>query len=186
MNYLLIENGVVIRHQTVAFQMQEERVVCVGDIIAMPSALFSTVGTSVPIPADYMPKRYVYADGAFTQALDWIDPTPQKSTTKREITFGVFQDLCYNAVDGGALGRVAVPAGSIEEQFYGGAARFGAIVKAVETDTSDTGKAAWQRYQGGMVSGFEYERTIQFLVMIAGYMEDGELAAISAAWPEVV
>lgn len=120
-------------------------------------------------------------NGSAPITTDYVFPTlpsPQPPG-KKELTFGQFQKLCY-----GALGGVVTPGGSMQQQFVSGMTRYGAIVKAVENDNTNMGKASLEQYFNGKINGFSYENTIQFLGMLEGVLTPDELGAIMAAWPK--
>jgi len=114
---------------------------------------------------------------------------PAPPAVYQDLTFGEFQDLCYNPIDGGALGRLLEPEGSVPEQFFAGMARYGDIVTAVEAAGAGggLGKAALQRYQGALSSGFKHATTDTFLGMLVSMtiLEQSEFSAIMDAWEEL-
>lgn len=104
-----------------------------------------------------------------------------------DLTFGQFQDLCYNDTDGGALGRLLGPEQTISVQFALGGDRYGDIVAAVEAAgaSGGLGKAALERYKGAVSSGFRYNTTYTFLALLVDLtiLEEEEFDAIIDAWP---
>ncbi|MGE3333613.1 MAG: hypothetical protein AB7I36_08215 [Rhodospirillaceae bacterium] len=135
-------------------------------------------------PADGDLVRITSAAGvAYQHYTAPSDPPPPQP---RDLTFGQFQDLCYNAEDGGALGRVAAPEGTLEEQEMAGMWRYGEIELAVEAAASTPlGRSVFTRYQGGMSSGFVYNKAVSLLVVLVGMeiLSADELDAVIAAWP---
>jgi hypothetical protein len=120
-------------------------------------------------------------NGTAPVATAYVFPTPEPPPVpKADLTFGQFQDLCY-----AALGAVADPEASAEERFVLGGSRYGEIVQAVYADTTAFGKAIQERYDGAKASGFVYDTTVTFLVMIAAHLEEGEFEAIIGSWPAV-
>lgn len=128
--------------------------------------------------------RHVF--GLTATAQDLIDAAAEDGTVvvtpvPRVLDAADFSELCY-----AALGALALPDGSAEDQALAGIARFGAILKAVRADTSDSVVAANDRYESSKAANrFAKDKVAQFFGLIAAHITAPETAAILASWPSV-